>query len=86
MKKIKWRFIRCIWHDKVDLMIWLLTGAGFVYSQFGNDVSGGLFLLFGYIYYMMYRKVTFWQDRAKMYAELRKYLVDVDEVISREDL
>jgi len=66
--KRKFRFARCILHDKVDMLMWLAILGLFIYSQVTHtDVSGFLILLFLYVYYAMYRRFTFWQDRRKMY-------------------
>ncbi len=73
MKKRKWRFIRCIWNDGVDTMMWLSVISFFLYSQLtGTYVSGLLWVVIGFVYYLMLRKTTFWQQKQKFY----KYLKD----------
>ena len=96
MKKNRLRFIRCIWHDKVDMLMWLVIIGLFVYSLIVSpyemsekfdigDVSPFLFVIIFYVYYFMYRKFTFWQDRIKMYEHLKDIGEDADEIIKKED-
>ena len=86
MKKSNWRFIRCIWHDKVDLIMWLVIIGIFIYHIFWKvDVSKFLFMMIFYVYYFMYRKFTFWQDRRKMYQELKNRNADVDFILNSKD-
>ena len=84
--KRKIRFLRCIFHDKVDTIMWLVILGLFIYSQIsGTDVSEFLIVLFFYVYYFMYRKFTFWQDRRKMYQELKNQGFAVDWLLETED-
>ena len=86
MKKNRLRFIRCIWHDGVDMLMWLVIIGMFLYHIItGVDVSKFLFVLIFYVYYFMYRKFTFWQDRRKMYEHLKDIGEDADEIIKKED-
>lgn len=86
MKKRKWRFIRCIWSDKVDTIMWLVVIGLFVYSRItGSDVSPFLFVLIFYIYYFMFRKVTFWQQNMKMRKYLESISQDPDVIINKYD-
>jgi len=86
MKKRKWRFIRCIWNDKVDTMMWLVIAGLFVYSRITDtDVSPFLFVVFFYVYYFMYRKTTFWQQSWKMKNYLKKIGIDSDSIINNTD-
>lgn len=84
--KRRFRFIRCIWHDTVDMLMWFVVIGMFVYSLFGNDVSKFLFVLIFYIYYFMFRKFTFWQDRAKMYRYIKSLAKNPEDVLAEEDL
>ena len=84
--KRRLRFLRCILHDKVDMLMWLVVIGLFVYSRFWHvDVSDFLFVMIFYVYYAMYRRFTFWQDRKKMYLELKKMGFNVDWLLQTED-
>jgi len=85
-KKRKWRFLRCIWHDKVDTLMWL-TIIGLLIFRFvtGEDVSQFLFVLMFYVYYFMYRKFTFWQDRKKFWQYLKDIGENVDNILEKDD-
>ena len=84
--KRRFRFVRCIWHDVVDLLMLASTIGLFVYSFFGHDVSRFLWVLIFYIYYFMYRKFTFWQDRAKMYRYIKSLAKSPESVLAEDDL
>lgn len=96
IKKSKWRWVRCIWHDTVDLLMWLVTIGLFVFSLIKSpypvserwtigDVSPFLFVLVFYIYYFMYRKFTFWQDRRKFFVHLLKNNQDPHSILDKYD-
>ena len=82
------RIYRCLWRDKVDLLFWAAIIGFFVGSLFGHDVSKVLWVVVFYLYYAMYRRETFWQDRAKMYKYLKDeiHCKNPDEIISQEDI
>ena len=86
MKKRRLRFIRCIFHNTVDTIIWLVVIGLFVYSRItGSDVSPFLFVLIFYIYFFMFRKVTFWQQNMKMRRYLKSISQDPDIIINKYD-
>jgi len=86
MKKNKLRFIRCIWHDIVDMLMWLSIIGLFTYHLVsGEDVSKFLWVMIFYVYYFMYRKFTFWQDRRKMWEHLKESGTDVDSILQKDD-
>jgi len=87
ISKSKLRFIRCLWHDKVDLLIWLVTVGMFVgFFFFRKDTNGFLFLLIFYIYYALYRIFTFWQDREKMYRYIESLGKNPFDILYEEDI
>jgi len=86
MKNRKWRFIRCIWSDKVDLIMWLVIIGLFVYSRITDtDVSPFLFVLTFYVYYFMFRKTTFQQRCIKYERFLKGISQDPDIILNKYD-
>lgn len=97
MKKRKWRFIRCIWMDKVDLGFWLVTIGLFVQYlvRFGWDhmaytseqgiPTGFLFLVIFYFYFAMFRRGTFAQQNYKFRKYLDKCNINPEDILKKFD-
>ncbi len=74
--KRKWRFVRCIWRDMVDLFMWLVFIGFFLAHVLTDiDVSKILFVVIGYVYYAMFRRETFWQR----WQKLRRHMIMQDK-------
>lgn len=67
------RFIRYIYRDIVDMLMWLVTiGMLVAYFGFNKDTNGFLWVLIFYIYYAMFRLGTFWETRKIFYERLKE--------------
>lgn len=86
INKSRLRFIRCIWHDKVDMLMWFVTIGMFIASWFYPNTGKFLWVLIFFIYYFMYRKFTFWQERAKYYRYIKSLGESPEEALEQEDL
>ena len=89
-RKEKFRLLRCIWLDIVDLGFWLVTIGLFVQYliRFGWEhmanasrigiPTGFLALVIFYFYFAMYRRTTFAQERYKFKKYIEDKAVDRD--------
>ena len=86
MKKRKLRFVRCLWHDGVDFIMFLVIIGLFVYSRVtGTDVSNVLALLILYVYFAAYRRFILWQERRIFMDVLEQMGKDPEELIANND-
>jgi len=86
MEKRKLRFIRCLWHDGVDFIMFLVIIGLFAYSQItGTNVSPFLAVLILYVYFATYRRFILWQERRIFIDVLESIVEDPAEIIANHD-